>query len=407
MASGKEILTELDAAQAAVTRSFQRTKEQANRAILDIANTTGSPLEILTTAMQRQGAFVILALVVLGLENQSIPNLFPKDQAKRIREKVDAVVRRILALPGGNPAWMNLLNEIDEVFRVCIEHGVPPTEGVGDVLDRALDLRSYPGQEKNLELRMVERLCLGGLCIDLSQGVWKTLTEESQIQSEVPQAQASRPPGLVSRAFSYLKAITLPDDEDVSAQLASVGPLVPTWFQLATQQSRGILAELVAGHLEALPNAEGEFGLFFNNPILANGPAGEVHYLERLRTESGAKVLYHRLGTAKQTPLEGFPIDAIEVLSVDGSMRNILFFLMYSGRRSRTSPKGYQLRPWSAHADHEKAFVKLGGCGVLSRVENFPSGLPQAVYGALLTRGLPKEAAARMKAILDPVVAKL
>src|SRR5690606_28993778 len=106
------------------------------------------------------------------------------------------------------------------------------------------------------------------------------------------------------------------------------------------------LKRLVESDGEQVPGAQGRFGLEPSNPIRANGPEGEIVYLERLRTGTGARLFYHRVGTADCPSLPGIPIDVFEVLSSDGTHRAHLFFVMYNFSRSRLAPSGYSLVSW-------------------------------------------------------------
>ena len=56
---------------------------------------------------------------------------------------------------------------------------------------------------------------------------------------------------------------------------------------------------------DQLPNATGEFGRSPSNPIPVNGPLGEVVYLSRLTTETGAPVMFHRVGADARRRVRG------------------------------------------------------------------------------------------------------
>ena len=47
--------------------------------------------------------------------------------------------------------------------------------------------------------------------------------------------------------------------------------------------------------VDELPGAKGEFGRCVTNPVPVNGPVGELTYLSRLVTPSGAGLFGHRL----------------------------------------------------------------------------------------------------------------
>lgn len=91
---------------------------------------------------------------------------------------------------------------------------------------------------------------------------------------------------------------------------------------------------------DQLPNATGEFGRSPSNPIPVNGPLGEVVYLSRLTTETGAPVMFHRVGADADGPLV---VDVYEVQAIDGSVRERLFLSMYHPRKTKRPPQGYRL----------------------------------------------------------------
>lgn len=84
---------------------------------------------------------------------------------------------------------------------------------------------------------------------------------------------------------------------------------------------------------DADPGASGPFGLVATNPIPVNGPFGELAYLSRLETQSGQRLLFHRLGSMTTT-------DVFEAVSLDGSQWFLFFLDMYHSRRSRRAPDG-------------------------------------------------------------------
>lgn len=44
------------------------------------------------------------------------------------------------------------------------------------------------------------------------------------------------------------------------------------------------------------PNGTGPFGFIETNPVPVNGPIGQLAYLSKLETQSGQRILFHRLG---------------------------------------------------------------------------------------------------------------
>jgi hypothetical protein len=84
------------------------------------------------------------------------------------------------------------------------------------------------------------------------------------------------------------------------------------------------------------PNGSGPFGFSELNPIPVNGPIGQLAYLSRLETNSGQKLLFHRVGA-----IEG--VDVFEAVTFDGREWFILFLDFYHPRRSRLAPDGFKL----------------------------------------------------------------
>ena len=124
------------------------------------------------------------------------------------------------------------------------------------------------------------------------------------------------------------------DDEPVADQMRDL----EQWKQTAP----GIQFE---DGCEEVPNGYGDFGTSVTNPIPVNGPLGEVVYLNRLRSRSGAAFLYHRLGSF-DTPLYTRKIDAYELVAADASEWLTLYFDMYHLRRSTKAPSGTQILSW-------------------------------------------------------------
>lgn len=115
---------------------------------------------------------------------------------------------------------------------------------------------------------------------------------------------------------------------------------------------RGNMA--AGGGVDTIPGAAGEFGRCLTNPIPVNGPLGELTWLSRLLTVSGAKVFFHRLGSIGT-------IDLFETVSEDGSMWDILYLDMYHTRKTKLAPSGYRTQTMTTLLR-----------GVTVCVENFP-----------------------------------
>lgn len=83
------------------------------------------------------------------------------------------------------------------------------------------------------------------------------------------------------------------------------------------------------------PNGSGPFGLTETNPIPVNGPIGQLAYLSKLETQSGQRILFHRLGAIGT-------VDVFEAVTFNGSEWFILFVDLYHPRRSRLTPDGFR-----------------------------------------------------------------
>lgn len=83
------------------------------------------------------------------------------------------------------------------------------------------------------------------------------------------------------------------------------------------------------------PNGSGPFGFIETNPIPVNGPIGQLAYLSRLETQSGQRILFHRLGAIGK-------VDVFEAVTFDGNEWFIFFVDLYHPRRSRLTPDGFR-----------------------------------------------------------------
>ena len=83
------------------------------------------------------------------------------------------------------------------------------------------------------------------------------------------------------------------------------------------------------------PNGTGPFGQVETNPIPVNGPIGQLAYFSKLETQSGQRILFHRLGSIGT-------VDVFEAVTFDGAEWFILFADLYHPRRSRLAPDGFK-----------------------------------------------------------------
>lgn len=97
------------------------------------------------------------------------------------------------------------------------------------------------------------------------------------------------------------------------------------------------LQQLLAagGGIDQQSGASGDFGRDVANPVPVNGPLGELIYLSNLLLPNGAQMIGHRLGSMARQ-------DVYEVVSLDGSKWDLLFFDPYHSRKSRRLPSGYK-----------------------------------------------------------------
>ena len=80
------------------------------------------------------------------------------------------------------------------------------------------------------------------------------------------------------------------------------------------------------------PKSEGDFGRSLTNPIPANGPIGSMSYLSNLGTNSGHRILFHRIKVFQD-------IDVYEFAALSGDSWGLLFVDMYHSRKSKQIPK--------------------------------------------------------------------
>ena len=100
-----------------------------------------------------------------------------------------------------------------------------------------------------------------------------------------------------------------------------------------------ILQQCDEKKLDQLPHALGEFGRSPKNPILVNGPLGEITYLSKLvLTNSKEKVYFHKLCTCEEK------INVYEITSQSGKFYDLLFLDMYHLHKSTIAPQGYELQ---------------------------------------------------------------
>jgi len=116
--------------------------------------------------------------------------------------------------------------------------------------------------------------------------------------------------------------------------------------------------------VDELPEAKGEFGRCITNPVPVNGAVGELAYLSRLVTPSGAGLFGHRLGHIGK-------VDVYETVNTDGKTWDIIFLSYYHPRKSRKAPTGYRL----SKAGERPIFITCTNF----RVDGFPFPMEAAI----------------------------
>jgi len=82
------------------------------------------------------------------------------------------------------------------------------------------------------------------------------------------------------------------------------------------------------------PAGTGPFGFVETNPIPVNGPIGQLAYFSKLESQSGQRLMFHRLGSINT-------VDVFEAVTFSGSEWFILYADLYHPRRSRLTPAGF------------------------------------------------------------------
>lgn len=83
-----------------------------------------------------------------------------------------------------------------------------------------------------------------------------------------------------------------------------------------------------------------EYGLVLNKPIYTKGVNGSKNYLEELKTSSGEKLIWKRLGSTSTESINGM-IDIYESTLPSGKPYKTLYVNMYGSANSKKIPKGF------------------------------------------------------------------
>jgi len=103
---------------------------------------------------------------------------------------------------------------------------------------------------------------------------------------------------------------------------------------------------LAGENCDEISTAQGPFGHSYNNPIPVNGLLGTYKYLGKLISPRGNIVYFHRIGSVSSDTCTN-PVDAYEVVDLNGGFWDILFIDMYHPRRSNKIPDGYKMKHYN------------------------------------------------------------
>lgn len=140
------------------------------------------------------------------------------------------------------------------------------------------------------------------------------------------------------------------------------------------------LAELALVGLDCdeLPNARGDFGNFFRNPILTNGTNGTLIYLSKLVVEQyQTGLIFHKLGSIRNSLTNIGTIDIYEVMDESAKHWDILFIDMFHPRRSNLTPFGYYFKEYNRDlGDMNNSF------GTVQTCDKFPQKIITSLIAA-------------------------
>jgi hypothetical protein len=91
------------------------------------------------------------------------------------------------------------------------------------------------------------------------------------------------------------------------------------------------------------PNGSGPFGFTETNPIPVNGPIGQLAYLSRLETQSGQRILFHRLGAIGTVDV----FEAVSFNGASGSSCSSIFTIPGARASPRTASGSRRMSPSS------------------------------------------------------------
>ena len=92
---------------------------------------------------------------------------------------------------------------------------------------------------------------------------------------------------------------------------------------------------------DEMPEGYGEFGLEITNPIPTASIPDSYFYLDRLRTLSGEKITYDRIGGMKAPNIK-HTVDGYSI-SANGKQIAIIYICAYNKKTSSKAPKSFKL----------------------------------------------------------------
>lgn len=137
------------------------------------------------------------------------------------------------------------------------------------------------------------------------------------------------------------------------------------------------------------------YGRNIDFPINVSGIDGQLVYLRSLLTKDMLPIMFHRLGSISIPSLR--PIDRYEIVSVDGSIWDTLFFNIYSETNDLLIPRGYSIASLentmkqflgSLNYPSKLHFLIEESTGVNGRILNFPE---EVAWRYLSSSGVSKK----------------
>lgn len=179
---GKSKISEADAVGRVLTSTLEHTAK--NWAALLRAYGGENPAKIFPgypESFRKQGISMFFGITVLVAESRAIPNLFPADQAARLRSRTLALLQALEKHSGIDLHSTEYFDAVDRVWNEAIRRNTSLVDGLGEVLFDVCQLeRTFEfGGERHRDPLTVK--ALGGICIDLAAGRWKDLASNFRV----------------------------------------------------------------------------------------------------------------------------------------------------------------------------------------------------------------------------------